>query len=77
MDGVLPTLAEDVAAINSGSQQFESSARLAGLDPQRAMAFDEQFDTEGESLDLTALGPMRSISTRTAPKRCWPGPAPS
>ena len=59
MDGVLPTLAEDVAAINSGSQQFESSARLAGLDPQRAMAFDEQFDTEGESLDLTALGPNK------------------
>ena len=57
MDAVLPTLAENVAAINPENQQFESSARLAGLDPQRAMAFDEQFDTEGESLDLTALGP--------------------
>ena len=57
VDDVLPTLRENVAAINSGSQQFESSARLAGLDPQQAMVFDEQFDTEGESLDLTALGP--------------------
>ena len=57
VDPVLPTLAENVAAINPENQQFESSARLAGLDPHRAMAFDELFDTEGEPLDLTALGP--------------------
>ena len=57
VDGVLPTLAENVAAINSDSQQFESSARLAGLDPQRAMVFDELFDTGGEPIDLTVLRP--------------------
>ena len=57
VDAVLPTLAENVAAINPENQQFESSARLAGLDPQRAMVFDELFDTGGEPIDLTAPGP--------------------
>ena len=57
VDAVLPTLAENVAAINPENQQFESSARLAGLDPQRAMVFDELFDTGGEPIDLTVLRP--------------------
>ena len=61
IDGVLPALTEDVAAINLGSQQFESSVLLAGLDPQRAMTFDELFDTDGAPLDLTVLRAQRGI----------------
>ena len=61
---MLPTLTENVAAINSDSQQFESSTRLAGLDPRRAMVFDELFDAEGEPLDLTVLGPNEVYTNR-------------
>ncbi len=56
IDGVLPSLTEIVAVVNSESRQFDSSAQLTGLDPQRAMTFEELFDTEGAPLDLTALG---------------------
>ncbi len=65
IDGVLPALTEDVAAINLGSQQFESSVLLAGLDPQRAMTFDELFDTDGAPLDLTVLRPSEVYITKT------------
>ena len=61
---MLPTLTENVAAINSDSQQFESSTRLAGLDPRLAMVFDELFDVEGEPLDLTVLGPNEVYTNR-------------
>ena len=65
IDGVLPALTEDVAAINPESQQFESSVQLAGLDPQRARVFDELFDTQGAPLDLTLLGPNEVYITRS------------
>ena len=65
IDGVLPALTEDVAAINPESQQFESSAQLAGLDPPRARVFDELFDTQGAPLDLTLLGPNEVYITDT------------
>ena len=64
IDGLLPALTEDVAVINPESQQFESSAMLAGLDPQRAMAFDELFDTEGAPIDLADLGPAEAYITK-------------
>ena len=65
IDGVLPALTEDVAAINPESQQFESSVQLAGLDPQRAKVFDELFDTQGAPLDLTLLGPNEVYITKS------------
>ena len=64
VDGALPALTEDVAVINPDSQQFESSVLLAGLDPQRAMVFDDLFDAEGAPLDLTVLGPNEVYITR-------------
>ena len=64
VDGALPALTEDVAVVNPEGQQFESSAQLAGLDPQRAMVFDELFDTEGAPLDLTLLGPNEVYITK-------------
>ena len=57
IDGVLPALVEGVAMVNPGSQRVESSALLAGLDPERARAFDELVDTGGAPVDLAALGP--------------------
>lgn len=55
IDGLLPALTQNVAVINSDSQQFESSVTLAGLDPQRAAVFDELFDKSGAPIDLAAL----------------------
>ena len=65
VDGALPALTEDVAVISPDSQQFESSALLAGLDPQRAMVFDELFDTEGAPLDFSVLRPGEVYITRS------------
>ncbi len=56
IDGVLPALTQHVSAINSDSQQFDSSVLLAGLDAQRASAFEELFDTDGAPIDLAKLG---------------------
>ena len=64
LDGVLPALSEDVAVINVESQQFESSVMLAGLDPQRALTFDELFDTGGDPFDLSVLAPNEVYITK-------------
>ena len=45
IDAALPALTEDLAVINEASRQFESGALLAGLDPARASAFEELFDS--------------------------------
>ena len=57
IDAMLPVLSEDVAAINPASRQFESSVLLEGVDPRRAMAFEEISGAGGSPIDLTALGP--------------------
>ena len=48
IDGVLPVIADTVAVVNLGSQQFEANALITGLDPSRAATFDEVFDTDGQ-----------------------------
>ena len=63
IDAALPALAEDVAVINEASRQFESGALLTGLDPARASAFEELFDSEGAPVDLAALGPNKAYIT--------------
>ena len=55
IDGVLPALTQHVSAINPDTQQFDSSVLLAGLDPRRATAFEELFDTAGTPIDLADL----------------------
>lgn len=57
VDGVLPVIADTVAVVNLGSQQFEANALITGLDPFRAATFDEVFDTDGAPIDLNSLGP--------------------
>jgi len=55
IDGVLPALVEGIATVNPDSQRFESSALLAGLDPERARAFDELVDVSGVPVDIADL----------------------
>lgn len=57
VDGVLPVIADTVAVVNMGSQQFEANALITGLDPSRAATFDKIFDTTGAPIDLNRLGP--------------------
>ncbi len=64
VDGVLPTLTEDVAVINPDSRQFESGALLAGLHPTRAESFEELFDTDGNPVDLSGLATNGAYITR-------------
>ena len=64
VDGALPSLSQHVSVINPNSQQFDSSVLLAGLDPQRATAFEELFDTEGAPVDLAVLGPGEVYITK-------------
>ena len=64
LDGILPALTQHVSVINPDSQQFDSSVLLAGLDSQRATAFDELFDTEGAPIDLAVLGPGEVYITK-------------
>ena len=56
VDGLLPVVAETVAVVNLGSQQFEANALITGLDPVRAETFDEVLDTDGNAIDLSSLG---------------------
>lgn len=56
IDGALPVLAETVAVVNLRSQQFEAAALITGLDPERAAAFDQVLDTNGDPIDLALLG---------------------
>ena len=66
VDGVLPVLSENVAVTNPATRQFESRAKLAGLDPQLAAGFDQLYDTSGAPVDLTRLGPEEVYVTRKA-----------
>ena len=64
VDGVLPTLTEDVAVINLDSRQFESGALLAGLHPARAESFEKLVDIEGNAVDLSGLADNAAYITR-------------
>ena len=64
IDGTVPALTEDVAVINLDGRQFEAGALLAGLDPARAAAFEALWDTEGNPVDLAALGPDTAYITK-------------
>ena len=54
--GYCRVIADTVAVVNLGSQQFEANALVTGLDPSRAATFDEVYDTDGNPIDLNGLG---------------------
>ena len=56
VDGLLPVVTETVAVVNLESQQFEANALITGLDPARALTFDEVLDTDGARVDIGSLG---------------------
>ena len=55
IDAVMPVLAEAVAVVNTGSQQFEANALITGLDPERAATFDKFLDQTGAPVDISSL----------------------
>ena len=56
VDGLLSVVTETVAVVNLESQQFEANALITGLDPARALTFDEVLDTDGARVDIGSLG---------------------
>ena len=57
IDAVLPALIENVAVVNFSSGQFEVSALLTGLDPERARDFNRLRTLDGSPVDFTTLAP--------------------
>ena len=61
IDGVMPVLGEQVAAINFRTKQFEVNTLLVGVDPARTAGFGTLLDAQGDPIDLASLGPNEVI----------------
>ena len=57
VDGVLPVLTENVAAINVAGRHFEVNVMITGLDPARAATFEQLRLRDGRPVDLASLAP--------------------
>ena len=61
IDGVMPVLGEEVAIINTRSNQFDVNSLLVGVDPTRTAGFGTLVDAQGNPIDLASLGPNEVI----------------
>ncbi|MCL0101834.1 ABC transporter permease [Dehalococcoidia bacterium] len=57
IDGVLPAILERVSIVNLRTRQFETQGLFTGVDPSRIGPFSALLDTQGNQIDLLALGP--------------------
>ena len=56
IDAVLPSLNENVAVVNLETKQFEVTALLTGVDPQRAPLFNDLRTVDGLVVSIAGLG---------------------